>query len=349
MRFYLDLPLVVGYGMMAVTACLGMLQYVAARGGYGGLMLFVSTRIAGTSLGLMLILASVAGYLALAPYILTPGPAGTEVAAMFALCALAALVVTLVGADWRIRRKYLWTHTSDPNRSSSQHSTMVYYPPPFPTQNLTEANTTPCVVVVIPDPAGFVTTPESVIAAFTRAGIGLLVAPIDHPSSCNESSLRLLLSQKISDALALLPEFTEIQTSTVGVLGMGIAGDIALGVACTKESGSTPTLAVSPLVSGNHRREVTKPGLCWLHELSYRQAWRWRRSVPSLLRFTIAHYDDVPPFPRTGKQPSSKLLTTRSDGRGISRLEVSSDRVFTLLEDDSVLQQVVDWFQGQSE
>ena len=105
MRFYLDFPLVAGYVLMATTACLGMLQFVAARGGYVGLSLFSINPRRGTLFGLGLTVVALLAYVLFAPYILTPGPAGSEVAEIFALCATAGLFVTLLGADLRWRNR----------------------------------------------------------------------------------------------------------------------------------------------------------------------------------------------------------------------------------------------------
>lgn len=351
MRFYLDLPLFVGYVLMATTACLGMLQFAAARGRYRGLSLFVTSPEKGKRVGAALVIAAVLSYVTFAPEILTPGPAGSEVAVMFALCALAALGFTLLGADLRIRRLDARLPDAGQELSLGELTATLYYPSRFHSREKSPPAKTERVppIILLPDPSGFVVTPAPAITAFTQTGMAVLVVDTSAVPKSDSALSRHSFTRRTSDALELLASLPGVDTERIGLLGLGLGGDAALANA-PKDPRITAAIALSPLDSTPFRPGTTARGLDWLHELSYTQIWRWRRRWPGLRRAAAALRSDEPardakPVPVWHASQDSKVFAIRHRADEVVPLNAPSERYFTLLEEDRVEQLVVRWFQ----
>jgi len=274
MRFYLNFPLVAGYTLMATVACLGMVQLTAARGGYAGLSLFTARRRNGMCVGAGLTAGALLAYVLFAPEILTPGPAGTEVAEMFAFCAIVALSITLLGADLRIRRAQAWLPESGEAIMSGNLPATLFWPSPSPQQPISDkADQVPAVVLVC-DPTGFVVTPSKLVETLCETGVAVLVINPQQATESNVLLARRLLLGHISTALVQLARMPGVDERRMGLLGLGLSGDAAMRIAASDPK-IAAVMAVSPVsvLTSN----VQRPGLCWLHELSYRQAWRLRR------------------------------------------------------------------------
>ncbi len=355
MRFYLDLPLVLGYVLMATTACLGMLQLAAARGGYAGLSLFTADREQGARVGAGLTVGALLAYVLFAPEILTPGPAGSEVAQMFALCALVALAVTLLGADRRLARTRGWQVSGGEPITLGDLPATLHPPLPAPPDRAPA-------VVLLPDPAGLVVAPQALVEAFCQAGIAVLaldargVAASDAPPFGRvpgRSRLRQTLLGHLATALAGLARQPGIDAERVGLLGLGLGGDAALQAAVTDPQ-LRAALAVSPVGDATPGTGEAGPGLHWLHELSYLQVWRWRRRWPALRRAaTDLQPPGSPPVTPSVNlavlQGNSTILTMRKAQPEIEPLTVPGQRHFTLLQDTQARQLAVAWFQEKLE
>jgi dienelactone hydrolase len=356
MRFYLNAPLVIGYISMATTACLGMLQLAAARGDYAGLALFTADRKRGAHIGLGLTGGALLAYVTFAPEILTPGPAGTEVAIMFALCALLALAVTLAGADRRLRRK--WGHLRRlPGGEAVQLgnlSATLYRPA------VGEASLYPA-VAVLPDPTAFVRATSDLVGALNQAGIAVLWLDAQAVTRCADPLSRQTLLGHLSTAVVYLTHQLEIIADRIGLLGLGLAGD-AVWQAARADPQIRAALAVSPMAltasppqsppQAGEKKGGAPPGLAWLHELSYRQVWRWRRRRDAFQRAAA----DLQMPGAALSTPSERLaalygvdaiLTMRTTNAENSLFPIASRRHFTLLEEGQAMEQTVAWFRDR--
>lgn len=346
MRFYLDLPLVVGYVSMAVTACLGILQLAAARGGYSGLSLFTVEPRRGVRIGTGLTVGAVVLYALFAPEALTPGPAGTEVAGLFAFCALVALGITLAGADWRIRRaRKRQTREGEPISLGGASATLYRPAPPLPGSPGAERSGVPA-IVLMPDPTGFVCAPLALIDSICQAGIAVLELDARYLADSDAPFARRTLLGYTSTALVNLDRLSGIDDRRIGLLGLGLGGDAVL-CAATIDPGVKAAAAVSPVASDTLTARGS--GLDWLRELTIRQAWRWRRLSPRLKRAvadlgiaesTVATAPDSVNVHKNG----NAILTMRNPERFFEALPVPSDQCFTLLDDKHARHRLVVWF-----
>lgn len=348
MHFYLNFPLVAGYVSMAIVTCLGMLQLAAVRGGYVGLSLFTTERKRGVRIGAGLTVGALLAYVTFAPEIRTPGPAGTEVAAMFSLCALVALIITLIGADRRMRRQQAVNRPA----SSGEPITLGNLTATLCPSGTSLPNPAP-VVVLLPDPAGFVVAPAALVEALRQAGIAVLALDAQAVTESNDPLSRRTLLGHLSIAAAQLsrPGEARVDEERIGLLGLGLGGDAVLRAAVADPQ-IRAALAVSPV--GDAPLQQTDSGLHWLRELSYQQIWRWRQHWPARqqavrdLQMTRPAGDG---FSASGAvlQASSGAPTIRMERQGVELLIVPSWRHFTLLEDERAVEQAVLWLQNKLE
>ena len=340
MRFYLNFPLVAGYVLMATAACLGMLQWAAARGGYAGLALFSADRERGARIGVGLTVGALLAYVSFAPEILTPGPAGAEVAEMFALCALVALAITLAGAAYRVEKeRETEAHFGQGEALTLGDLRATLYRP-----TTTPPGRAPA-VVLLPDPTDFIVTPPTLIEALNQAGLAVLALDAQGMAQSDAPLSRRTLLIHTSTALVQLAHRDEIDEERVGLLGVGLGGD-----AVWQAAASAQVRAVFAVLPMTPDAGAIAPGLHWLCELSYLQAWRWRRRWPALQRAAAdlsaveLTRDDVD---AAVLQASDDILTMRKDQRGVERLSVPGRRHFTLLADTQARQLVADWFKNK--
>ncbi len=340
MRFYLNVPLVVGYVSMALVATLGMLQFAAARGGYQGLSLFVDlsspqNRRRGAYLGAGLCAGALLAYVLLAPEILTPGPAGTEVAEMFALCALTSLGISLVGAGLRRKRAQAALYAVEGGQTLDFPPAQACLYPAEP-----KAEPTNPAVVLLPDPAGLVLAPPALLGRLRQAGLNALALDLRADA---DKLYHLELLSTLSAAIAHLAGRFGAQNLRVGLLGLGLGGDAVLRAAAVDPQ-VRACLAVQPLLDGSKFRA----GLPRLRELSYFQAWRWgwkrRRAARQKL---AADLDGLGALQAPFYGPAGVLV---DEGRplesgSVERLAIPTDRHFSILEEDVALESIVAWFQ----
>ena len=341
MRFYLNAPLVIGYVLMATTACLGMLQLAAARGDYAGLALFSTDQKRGQRLGLGLTVGALLAYVTFAPEILTPGPAGTEVAIMFSLCALLALIITLTGADRRIQgqKRRISLPTGGETMEVGDVRAILYHP----SKEIASQDPT---VVVLPDPTGFVFAPSTVIDALTEAGIAVLWVN----SGSSDLSRQKLLGQ-LSTAIVHLTRHVKISGDHIGLIGLGLGGDAVWQVACNDPQ-IQAALAVSPVALTPENPNEPPPGLAWLHELSYRQIWRWRRQSVTFHRAVAALQTPAPETTLISDRlavlhAGQALLAMRMSKTEATFLPITSRRHFTLLSEEQAIERLVTWFRDR--
>jgi len=350
MRFYLDVPLVAGYVLMATISCLGMLQLTAARGRYSGLSLFTSNYRIGERIGVALTVGAVFAYVLFAPEILTPGPAGTEVAEMFAICALGALGITLVGADLRMRRKANSVPGGDPVEIDGLDATFYHRHGALASQ-VTAASQNAPAAILLKDPMDFVTTPAAVVDALCRSGISVLVLANCGKMPSGEPRSAVMLQERLSKSLDWLKEESGVDAGRIAFVGCGLGGDVVLWAAETDTRiaaalGISPT-SEAPLVPG-----VTPAGIEWLRELSYRQVWRWRRRWSDVQRTATALALNTPRHYGTsaaravfvGGELRTALIGAWNDAQILS---APIGRHFSLLADDQARAVAVDWLRRE--
>jgi hypothetical protein len=129
---------------------------------------------------------------------------------------------------------------------------------------------------------------------------------------------------------------------------LGLGGDAALRAAAFDQK-IAAVVAVSPVrVIGNAVKTLS--GLEWLHELSYCQTLRWRRLRDSIQR-TADDTSKAEPgcdkflVPTAVLASNNSIVATRSLG-DVERLCIPDTRRFTLLEDDSACQLLVQWLKA---
>jgi len=348
MRFYLDLPLFIGYVLMAITACLGMLQFAGARGDYAGLSLFTADRKRGVGIGAGLTASALLAYVLFAPEILTPGPAGTEVAEMFAFCALVALAITLLGADRRMKRERLTSKRTDGGEKIILGHLTATFHCPTSTPSADGDSYAP-VVVLLPDPAGFVAAPATLVDELCHAGVAVLALDARGVSESDAPLSRRTLLGHLSAALSQLAHQPGIDGERIGLIGLGLGGDAVFQAAAAAVQVKA-VLAVSPVGGEPSPPDGGRPGLHWLRELSYPQVWRVRRRWPDFQR-AAAELDTGElrqgAFPATAVviQGRDAPFTIRKCVRQIEHLATPGERHFTLLDDERTRQLVVSWLQ----
>ncbi len=350
MHFYLDLPLVVGYVLMATSACLGMLQVAAARGGYRGLSLFTTDQKLGVRIGAGLTVVSVVVYVLFAPDIFTPGPAGSEVAAMFAVCALVALGLTLVGADLRLRRAEVrfngdgeWVQAKSVSAILYRSSATLSNPP------AAEMAQAPA-VIMIPDPSGFCVTPWAIVEGLRDAGLAVLVLDTQRLAQSNTPPVHQTLLDHVSAAISEIGTQQNVDKDRIGLLGVGWGADLTLQAA-SNNGRVKEAMAVCPIVLAPLKPGMTAPGLDWLRDLSYRQVWRWRRRGPALIygaqEMALEQDWRLPTPIECEMENSYRILTTRKYSPVAEPLPVLSRKYFALLDDEPTRRLVVQWFQDR--
>ena len=350
MRFYLDLPLFVGYVLMGTTACLGMLQFAGARGDYAGLSLFTADRKRGAGIGAGLTAGALLAYVLFAPEILTPGPAGTEVAEMFALCALIALTITLLGADRRMKRARRANGRADDEEKITLGNVPATFHRPTSASSADSDSDAPA-VVLLPDPAGFVAAPATLADELCQAGVAVLALDARGVSKGEAPLSRQTLLSHLSAAVSQLAHQPGIDGERIGLVGLGLGGDAVFQAAAAAVQ-IKAVLAVSPVGGGPPPPSGGGSGLHWLRELSYPQVWRIRRRWTAFQR-AAAELDTGErkqgTFPATAAviQGSDAPFTIQRGVRQIEQLPTPGERHFTLLDDERTRRLVVGWLQAK--
>jgi dienelactone hydrolase len=349
MRFYLDVPLFVGYVLMATLSCLGMLQLVAAKGQYSGLSLFTGNNRTGKRIGVTLTVGAVIAYVLFAPDILTPGPAGTEVAEMFAACALIALGVTLVGADVRMRGSGDSPGTGGISVTIPGLDATYFDARAGLTSEELPVTHCSSTVILLKDPSGFVSTPRQLIEALQSAGLSVLELNLLGDPEGDGSHSATAIQECLEAAVDWLEREKPIESDAgaIGLMGCGLGGDAVLWAA-EADARIAAALGVAPLPEAPRPRNASENGVDWLRELSYRQTWRWHRRWSAMRRTAT---DMALNKPRhwgknasravfVGREPQTAVIGAWSD---VEILSATDGRHFSLLEKVGEQKVAVDW------
>jgi pimeloyl-ACP methyl ester carboxylesterase len=285
----------IGYVFFAFAYCagLGFWQIVAARQGLRALS-WVPRRanhrwgyLAGSAL---LALACVWFFGTRTEDIFCPGPASSEFL-FFLACALLAAMVTsmllssLVGRlvpareDAAVRGD---ARTEDV-RATWWNGTL-HLP-------VSEGSPWPAVCLV-PDTGSEVESLGSMAARLGRKKVSALVLDMDSADTWQYPDVLASIPQ----ALAYLERNDEVDAERLGLLGVGLGGDLAIRAAASDPQ-VRAVVAIAPLLSSFS----LQPSLDLLREMSYLEAIRWRRRHNS--GKVVAQLDALNYMPEFGDRP----------------------------------------------
>ncbi|RMF26789.1 MAG: hypothetical protein D6759_18955 [Chloroflexi bacterium] len=348
MRFYLDLPLLLGLLFLGITTSLGMLQFAAARGGYLGLSLFVhpSAGRRGVWTGMGIVVGGVLLYRFFAPEVFTPGPAGTEVAELFALCALIALIITLTGASLR------WETQGEADETAPDQPALPGRPVragalegvlyPARAQERTRPAPAP-VICLLPDPGRHVNADHRLVERLTDAGFAVLRIGAAQGPELDRLTLLGCVSTALEYVSRAARDDVPLDPTRVGLLGLGLGGDIVLRAA-VKEAAAAAVLAIAPRLA-----EEEAMGLDLLRPFTYRQAWRWRRRW-GREREILQRLDAATALTELGSRPAAVLYAANAPFLATEPLPADRSLAVPgadhrrLLKDEAALDAITAWF-----
>lgn len=252
---------------LTFVAALGAFQTAALRNGLDGLAWPVGLRHKrwGYFVAALLMMTAFIGEAALVLLGVDLRPLGW-VLTLFVGSGL-ALLVSLVGAAVRLRwnkmRRRRPPHWGSPVELGPLRAT--FYRPtgpgPFPAL---------CLLPDLSAPGDDLTPLAQALVEGSIAVLTLDWRSLDHPD-------RLTLPGLVSVSVSHLAERAEIYAEQVGIVGVGLGGDLALQSAAM-DSGVAAVLAIEPVLSS--QRPVlgleALRGLSWFE--AQRRAWRWRHS-----------------------------------------------------------------------
>lgn len=325
-------PVLLAHTILAVVAVWGAVQATALRNGLGGIAWPVGPRhrLWGYFLAAMLMMCAFVGEAALvlvgvelAPawWILTLGVGG----------GLALLLVT-VGASLRLAWIKLW------RRRPARPGARVELGSLRATFHRPDADDTRAfpAVCLLPDP----TAPGDDVSLLVQALVdrGIAVLALDWRSL--KRSDRLTLQGSVSVGISHLAERAETDAEHVGMVGIGLGGDLALRSAAM-DPHVAATLVIEPVLS--RRRPV--PGLAALPRLSWfeaqRRAHRWRHSS------LVEELDALAAIPRLHPRPVAIVVGAAdgpTDAGALEILRVKDAYPFTPAAHPETVARTVQWF-----
>ena len=265
MLYFVDAELALGYVLFSFLSALGIVQIAAARYDLSGLAVFdySKRRARGYALGILLVVASTAVFFGSQwMLVLTPGPAGSELAFLFAGSAACAIGVSLVVAAARHRAQSHTTAASDEDGGeavAAGSATGRLYVPATPTSPM------PAVCLVPgPDPQCHQAMVE-LARQFVRSQIvALLITP--KPGLYTYPEALAVLPA----AAGLLRKRPDVDPQRIGALGYDLGGDLVIRAASGDKQLSV-VAALAPVL------QEPKIGMDLLREMAFPEAWRWAR------------------------------------------------------------------------
>lgn len=272
--------LAINYFLLAFVIIVAALQFVAARHRLIGLTLTGSVRkrrfaYRGYLLAIALIVVAFVWFFADTPEVFTPGLAGSELVLLFGAAGVCAVAFTLLVSSvfHRIQHRERFD-LKDGGRL--RHKAVAW-------QQLRGALYLPedgaplkggvrPAICALPGPSEGTLAPHGLVAALVEAGF--IVLAMDWGSE-EEIRYPAVLSL-LPSAVAYLTRRDEVNPERIGVLGIGLGGDLAIRSAGTDQQ-IAAVLALAPFLN----QANTKPGLSILKEMSYLEALRWARPLRS--------------------------------------------------------------------
>jgi len=261
---FVSARLALGYLLLCAVSCVGVLQIQAARQPLAGLSLWGGRGLCwwGYPVGLALVLGSFLTFYAYTPGIFLPGLAGTELVVLFAGGFILALVLTVAAASLTAPRPGRAAMRASKGEAviTRQLQGWVHVPQsPGPVPAL-------CLVPEI----GSSAEELRVVAAHFRA-LGFVTLSIDWTTVGDPP--------RYPDVLALVPAGVhyllrrpQVDERRIGVIGLGLGGDLALRAAATDDQVAA-AVAITPCLTPGS----CDPGLDLLRQQSLWQAVQWIR------------------------------------------------------------------------
>lgn len=260
--------LALGYLLLCLLSCIGVLQIQAARQRLVGLSLWGGrgARWWGHAAGFVLILGSFAGFYVFAPGIFVPGLAGSELLILFAVGFVLALVVTLIVASLAARR-------ADGATTKANGAEEVTGPQLRGWVRLPQGTGPHPALCLVPEVGNSSEGLATVAAQLRDQGFVTLV--IDYTAEHAQGQV-----PRYPDVLATVPagvtfllKQPEVDAGRIGLVGFGLGADLALRAAATDER-IAAVVAVCPLLDLKPRDlglDLLRCGSLW-------QAVQWRKA-----------------------------------------------------------------------
>jgi dienelactone hydrolase len=296
------------YAILTFLAALGGLEIAALRAGLAGLAWPIGPRHKGLGYvlaGLLIVMAFGGGLLA--GLLLGSLPALLSVTVIFLAMGL-SLVVVIVGAALRLRWYPQRPASTLPQGKQVDLGPMqaFFYQPvgdgPAPG------------LCLLPDPTALRDDLGALIEALVKSGIAVLLLDWQSLGVADRLTLQGLVAVGISH----LARWPEINPGQVGLLGVGVGGDLALrGAAMDKEVAAV--LAIEPVLS------VQRPwqGLEALSTLSWfearRRVQRWRRSE------LVEELDALTAIPSVAPRPAAVIVGCGGESEFVEDFQVLRD------------------------
>lgn len=267
---FVSIHLAANYFLLAFTTIVGLLQFVAARHRLAGLALLAraSKPVWSYLLAVVLIVGGFAWFFAATPEVFVPGLAGAELAILFGAAGICALVFTLFVSS--IFHKAQRQERSDlTGEGGLRHepvslqllSGTLYLPHD-------DSGAPRPAICALSSSSERTLSPYPLVAALVEEGF--IVLAIDWGSQ-EEIRYPAVLGL-LPSAVAYLTRRDEVNPERIGVLGIGLGGDLAI-----RSTGTDPQIAAVLALAPFLDRANTQPGLNILREMSYLEALRWAR------------------------------------------------------------------------
>jgi hypothetical protein len=295
------------YAILVSLAALGGLEIAALRAGLAGLAWPVGLRYKGLGYllgGLLIALAFVGG--GLAGLLIEPLPPLPSVAVLSFSMAL-TLVATIVGASLRLRG--LRRSEAAPHQGKQVDLGPVqafFYRPagdgPAPG------------LCLLPDPTAPRDNLGALIQALVKSGIAVLLLDWQSLNGAD----RLMLQGLVAVGISHLARWPEIDPRRVGLLGVGVGGDLALRSAAI-DPGVAAVLAVEPVLSAQRPWQGLEAlsTLSWFEAL--RRIRRWRRSE------LVEELDALTAIPGIAPRPAAVIVECEGESAIMEDFQVLRD------------------------
>ena len=264
--------LAINYFLLAFVAIVGALQFVAARHRLIGLTWIGSAKkpIWGYLLAAVLIVAAfVWFFVATWEEVFIPGLAGSELVLLFGAAVVCAVAVTLLvssvfhGIQHRERSGLKAGGRLRNEAVAWQQLRGTLYLPD-------DAVRSGVAICALPSPSEGAFSAHPLVADLIEAGFTVLAMDWGSEEEIRYPAVLSLLPI----AVAYLARRSEVNPERIGVLGIGLGGDLAIRSAGTDQQ-IAAVLALAPFLN----QANTRPGLSILKEMSYLEALRWARPL----------------------------------------------------------------------
>ena len=330
MLHFISPHLAINYFLLALVTMMGVLQFVAARHRLIGLTLLgnVKKPIWGYLLAIVFIVGAFTWFFLVTwEAVFIPGLAGSELVLLFGAAGVCALASTLLvssilhgvqrrkrsepKAGGRLRHEAVaWQQLKGklylPEDAASLTEDVASL-----TQDAASLKGEPrAAICILSSPLEATLSPHPLVADLIEAGF--IVLAMDWGSE-EEIRYPAVLSL-LPIAVAYLTRRDEVDPERIGVLGVGLGGDLAIRSAATDEQ-IAAVLALAPFL----KRTNAQPGLGILKETSYLEAIRWA-SPPRLHRRRGKLVAELAPLDYINRLDARPLLLIYGDQDGITPL-----------------------------